>query len=289
MKPVPFIVLPCLLIMLLMNSSCSKKADNIAPVVTPPPAQTNFFANTAWSGTYHTQAQNYDAPCVLFFRGDTVVVIYGMLHFAVNGNPVAANLFTKDSIQGKITKIDNLSATQATITVQFDVINEQQMLSISQTNYLTGGPSDPSKFGYNSMQTSLRLCPNTGAMTIKNTTWNTPVITYSGPANGMHMYPDLSAISFDETNETFLRNGAAIAGIGFKYKQVGPMVNLAGYNDDPTIKQIIPYFGALSPNADTMWVTADFGTYYPRLPNPVETIHWYGLPGVTPLIFKTSN
>ena len=70
-----------------------------------------------------------------------------------------------------------------------------------------------------------------------------------------------------------------------KYWQVKSRVYFYGYNE--TNNRLIPYFGVLSNDGNTMLVdinSADFA--YARVPNYLETIDWYGPPGETPIMHR---
>jgi hypothetical protein len=105
----------------------------------------------------------------------------------------------------------------------------------------------------------------------------------------MYAYPDLQTFSFGDNTTVYYRNKQIITYTPTdrlqilleEYSQHGPMINLAGFNEEQDL--LIGYFGVLSPDGKSMFVNSRASF---RLPNYLQTIYWYGPPGVTPIIFE---
>ena len=112
-----------------------------------------------------------------------------------------------------------------------------------------------------------------------------------GATDGMPEFPDFNDIDFgDDGNTSYVRNGKIITytppdiqEILYRYIQIGPRIYFAGY--DETTDKLIEYFGILSPDGNTLYADSR-ARPEARLPNYVQTIYWYGQPGVTPNTHK---
>jgi hypothetical protein len=210
----------------------------------------HFFSNTEWTGTCHTVSQQYDPPCYLRFNGDTTVSVYSTFYWVLGGVEVYV-----DSTVGKITKIDE-SGANTIIDVTFPQSSDQQEYSISNQNTLTGG-STAATTAYldNTFLPSLQRCP-AKMPSVQGTFWSSKKMTGGGPTDRLQILLE-------------------------EYSQHGPMINLAGFNEEQDL--LIGYFGVLSPDGKSMFVNSRASF---RLPNYLQTIYWYGPPGVTPIIFE---
>jgi hypothetical protein len=243
----------------------------------------HFFSNTEWTGTCHTVSQQYDPPCYLRFNGDTTVSVYSTFYWVLGGVEVYV-----DSTVGKITKIDE-SGANTIIDVTFTQSSDQQEYSISNQNTLTGG-STAATTAYldNTFLPSLQRCP-AKMPSVQGTFWSSKKMTGGGPTDGMYAYPDLQTFSFGDNTTVYYRNKQIITYTPTdrlqilleEYSQHGPMINLAGFNEEQDL--LIGYFGVLSPDGKSMFVNSRASF---RLPNYLQTIYWYGPPGVTPIIFE---
>ncbi len=241
-----------------------------------------FFANTEWTGTCHTISQQYDKPCYLRFNGDTSVSVYSLFNFQLGGSFVPT-----DSTRGKISLIDSLPDGRLSITVTFYETGDQEVLVIAGQKLMSGGTA-PST--YNSFVPTLEKCPAV-IPSLKGTSWSSKIMIDNGPTNGMYAYPDLATFAFGDNSQEFTRNGHIITYtptdnlqlLLTEYKQVGSRVYLSGFNE--TSGLLVGYFGVLSPAGDLMWVDSR-STLAARLPNYLQTIYWYGPPGVAPTIYK---
>ncbi|HMH21059.1 MAG TPA: hypothetical protein VK563_04760 [Puia sp.] len=244
-----------------------------------------FFANTEWVGTCHTVSQEYDLPCYLRFNGDTTVSVYATFTWLVGGAIVWV-----DSTVGHITKIDTANGGTA-ISVTFPQSGDQQVYSISNKNELAGGSIASSPAPTNStFNPHLQLCPKT-IPNLSGDTWSSKKMTGGGPTDGMYAYPDVQTFSFgDNSKLVFYRGGKIVTYtptdqiqiLLFGYQQVGRLIYFAGFNE--TTDLLIPYFGVLAADGKTILVDARRKDVA-RLPNYVQTIYWYGPPGVTPAIY----
>jgi hypothetical protein len=242
-----------------------------------------FFANTEWTGTCHTVSEEYDPPCYLRFNGDTTVSVYSTFYWILGGVEIYV-----DSTVGQITKIDE-SGAAAVIDVTFPQSGDQQEYSITNQNTLSGGSTATTTAYFdNTFSPSLQRCPAKMPL-VAGTFWSSKKMTGGGPTDGMYAYPDLQTFSFGDNSTIYYRNGHIITYTPTdrlqilleEYNQHGPMINLAGYNEEQDL--LIGYFGVLSPDGKSMFVNSR-ASY--RLPNYVQTIYWYGPPGVTPVLFQ---
>jgi hypothetical protein len=281
MKTYPFALFAWLILFTL--TACSKKDA--------PPAQTdtdNFLKNTEWVGTFRPLSRSYDKPCALKFHDDQTLTFYGIFYFQVNG------VYTRmDSIAGNIIQIEE-STAGIRVSLNFPSISESQTLMISDRKTLVNdGVQDLSR--PNSFSLYLELFPPAG-IDVKGTTWSGEVMR-GGPTDGMYAYPDLSAIHFFENNNQinstyYLRNGqqatmkvpqaSTFYVVYSVFQQRGARIYMNGF--DESSSKLIPYFGVLAPSGDQMLV--DSPTNEARLPNPLQTIAWYGPRGTTPVLYK---
>jgi len=269
----------CILFLLIIFSACTK--DNPAPG-TSGSQSGYFFANTEWTGTAATYGQLYQQPCYLRFNGDTTVSVYVLFTWMLNSNYVDA-----DSAVGKITGIDTVTNGITTIQVSFPRTSDQQVYYITNQNSLKSTSASNSTVLYNNAySTNLQRCPAT-VPSVKGTSWNTNKMV-GGPTDGMYEFPDISSFSFGTNNSTeYTRNGHIITYtptdhiqlLLYEYNQQGPRVYFAGFNETNSL--LIGFYGVLS--ADGKTILADTRAKQDaRLPNYLQTIYWYGPPGVTP-------
>ena len=246
-------------------------------------AGTSFFANTEWTGVAKTYGQTYPQPFYLHFNGDTTVSVYALFAWVV-GNDVVWH----DSTIGKITSIETAANGQTSIAVNYPLSNDQQVYIIDDKKMMTGG-SVSSTQAAASAQYTVTLQINPAVIpSIDGTSWNTDIMT-GGPTNNMPEFPDINGIHFTGNNKmTYTRGGKIITYtpptqdqlLIEGYQQHGPRIYFAGYNE--TSDLILQYFGVLA--ADGKTILADSRTrQYARLPNYLQTIYWYGQPGVTPV------
>jgi hypothetical protein len=262
-------------------TSCKK--DNKGPAGAHP-GSGYFFENTEWAGTCHTVSQEYDLPCYLRFNGDTTVSVYSTFNWILNGALVYV-----DSVVGDVTAIDTTNGSTL-ISVNYPSSGDQQVYSISNKNELAGGSIATSTAYFdNTFNPHLQLCPKT-IPSLSGTSWSSKKMTGGGPTDGMYAYPDLQTFTFADDNKlVFYRAGHIITYTPTdhiqilleEYNQDGRRIYLAGYNEESDL--LIGYFGVLAADGKTMLVNSR-ASY--RLPNYIQTIYWYGPPGVTPTIYQ---
>jgi|GEM_PF-2427190 hypothetical protein len=284
----PLIVYIGLTMGILFLTGCGK--DSIKDTSgTHPGGSSNFFANTEWTGVAQTYGQTYPQPYYLRFNSDTTVSVYALFSWLI-GNDIVEN----DSVVGKITKIDNATGGQTSVTIQYALSGDEQVITFPDHKTLTGG-SIATSSAPQSAQYTVTLQINPASIPdVNGSSWNTDKITDPGPTTGMYEFPDINGISFVAGNKmTYTRGGKVITYtpptqdqlLIEGYQQRGPKLYFAGYNESSDL--IIQYFGVLS--ADGQTIMADCrNRAYARLPNYLETIFWYGSPGVTPITHKAN-
>ena len=108
---------------ILFLAGCGK--DSIKDTsVTLPGGSANFFANTEWTGVANIYGHTYPQPYYLRFNSDTTVSVYALFSWLV-GNDIVE----QDSTVGKITKINNATGGQTTVTIQYALSGDEQVLS----------------------------------------------------------------------------------------------------------------------------------------------------------------
>jgi hypothetical protein len=250
------------------------------------PAPAYFFANTEWTGSCHIVSQQYDLPCYLRFNGDSTVSVYALFYWQLGGSFQA-----EDSAVGKITGIDTVTNGNTSINVSFALTGDKQTYTLTNKNTLVGVTAAGSTASSNNtFSPHLQLCP-APIPSVKNTSWSSKKMTGGGPTDGMYAYPDLATFSFGDKSQVYYRNGSIITYtpsdqlqiLLMEYSQQGPRIYLSGFNE--TNNLLVGYFGVLAPDGASMLVDAR-AKRYARLPNYLQTIYWYGPPGVTPVIYK---
>ncbi len=276
--------------LLALASMISCKKDNTAKSTGGSggnnPASAYSFANTEWTGFCATVSQQYNLPCYLRFNGDTTVSVYALFVWQFEGNYQDV-----DSVIGRITAIDTVTNGNTTINVSFALTGDKQVYTITNKNSLAGATAAGSTAaGNNTFNPSLQLCPAT-VPSVKGTSWSSNKMTGGGPTDGMYAYPDLATFSFGDNGQIFYRNGSIVTytpsdtlqALLMEYNQHGPRIYLSGFNE--SIGLLIGYFGVMT--ADGTSILADTRAKNDaRLPNYLQTIYWYGPPGVTPVIYK---
>ncbi len=248
-----------------------------------------FFSDTRWTGVANTYGQTYPQPFCLQFNSDTTVTVHCLFAW-IDGN----NIVWHDSTTGKITDIDTITNGQTTISVTYPLSNDQQTFTFPDKNSITGG-SIATSMGVLSSQYTFKLQLNPAVIApVNGSTFNTELMINNGPTNGGYTFPDINGISFVENNKmTYFRNGKSITYtpptqdqlLIEGYQQDGPLLYFAGYNEEQNL--IIQYFGVLS--ADGKIIFADTrNRINTRLPNYLQTIYWYGSPGITPFTTKAN-
>jgi hypothetical protein len=273
----------CLLIAIGFMTGCKKTNNSPGSGGNGSPY---FFANTEWVGIAHTLSQEYDLPCYMRFNGDTGVSVYATFTWLVN-----SAIQYVDSVVGHITAIDTTGGSML-IRVSFPQSGDQQVYSISGKNTLAGGSTTSSTASpYNTFSPHLQLCPSK-VPSLLGTSWSSKKMTGGGPTDGMYAYPDLQTFSFgSDKNLVFYRGGHIITYTPTDhiqilleaYSQVGRRIYFAGFNEASDL--LIGYFGVLAADGTTMLVDSRRKDVA-RLPNYLQTIYWYGPPGVTPTIYQ---
>jgi hypothetical protein len=283
----PFIAFIGLSIGIFFLAGCGK--DSIKATGNHPGLSSNFFANTEWTGVAQTYGQTYPQPYYLRFNGDTTVSVYALFSWLI-GNDIVEN----DSTVGKITKIDNVTGGQTSVTIQYALSGDEQVLTFPDHKTLTGGSIATSGAPQSAQYTVMLQLNPTSIPDVSESSWNTDKITDPGPTAGMYEFPDINGITFVSGNKiTYTRNGKFITYtpptqdqlLIEGYQQRGPKLYYAGYNEESDL--LIQYFGVLS--ADGQSIFSDCrNRAYARLPNYLQTIFWYGPPGVTPVTHKAN-
>lgn len=250
----------------------------------PPPAY--FFKNTEWTGTCATVSQQYSRPCYLRFNGDSTVSVESTFYWLLGG----AYQYV-DSAIGKITAIDTVTNGNTTINVSFAITGDKQVYTITDKKTLVGATATGSTAaGNNTFSPHLQLCP-ASIPSVKQTNWSSRKMTGGGPTDGMYAYPDVATFAFGDNSQIFYRNGLIVHYtpsdtlqiLLMEYSQKGPRIYFSGFNETNSL--LIGYFGVLAPDGASMFVDSR-ASAFARLPNYLQTIYWYGPPGVTPIIYK---
>ena len=217
---------------------------------------------------------------------DSSFTMYGIFVFFPNGVQTIS-----DSLTGTIQKIDTLPAARLRITTDYNTSfngSATKYLYITDKIKIQGFDASLS---YETFQ--LNFFPAAGIAVSGN---------WRGIAwKGGYAYPDLTAVSFDNTNPLipvthYSKNGVAVresavatsAVLGVLYEQKGSRIYFSGFNEQnpPTGYggRTVPYFGVLLPAGDRMMVHSL--NSYARLPNYIYTNEPYGPNGATPIIEK---
>jgi hypothetical protein len=276
----------CWIIILSCLTGCKKDKPTTPGGPGGKPVSAYFFENTEWTGACHTLSQQYDLPCYLRFNGDTTVSVYALFYWTLGGSFQAV-----DSVVGKITGIDTVKGGVTTINVTIPLTGDMMVYTITNKNTIAGSTTTGSTAsGYNTFSPHLQLCP-APVSSLKATSWSSKKMTGGGATDGMYAYPDLATFSFGDSSQEYTRSGAIVIYtptdhiqiLLMAYSQKGSRIYLSGFNEDKDL--LIGYFGVLAPDGATMLVDAR-AKNDARLPNYLQTIYWYGPPGVTPIIYK---
>jgi hypothetical protein len=249
------------------------------------------FAGNEYTGVMTELSREWDKPFVIDFNADSTVNVFCDFYLVTANGPL-----NQDSIQGKIFKISSGAGGGTLLDISFPGIGDTQAYTITaDLSGVTGGSVGAQSGGLASNQftfagATLFKMP---APSVTNSEWYTDTIHSPDATNGLNEYPDVNNVSFFDTYTEYYRDpyGVVVYGlepdsvVKVKYWQVKARVYFYGYNE--TSDKLIPYFGVLSNDGNTMLVdvnSADFP--YARLPNYVETIDWYGPPGETPVMHR---
>ncbi len=249
------------------------------------------FAGNEYTGVMTELSREWSKPLVIDFNADSTVNVFCDFYLVTPNGPL-----NSDSIQGKIFKIGLATGGGTLLDISFPAIADTQEYTITaDLSGVTGGSVGAQSGGLASNQFTFAgatLFP-TSAPSVANSEWNTDTIKSPDATNGLNEYPDVNNISFYDTYTAYYRLPVGVIVYGLepdstvkvKYWQVRSRVYFYGYNE--TSNKLIPYFGVLSNDGNTMLVdvnSADF--VYARLPNYLETIDWYGPPGETPSMHR---
>ena len=249
-----------------------------------------FFANTEWVGTASTQGQEYPQPIDLVFSGDTGTIAYCLFHMYDGGS----GYFIADSMVGKITSIAGGTNGSYTVDVTYAATGDQQQYAVTQTGLNGGSVSGSPAISYQQFGVTL-LAGAVKPASLSATNWSGHKIVSADATNGLYAYPDLATMSFNYDGTTsYIRNGTQILdgelnapkALEVNYAQYSSRVLFYGYNEEQV--KLVLYFGVLSADGNSMAVDAR-DHVLGRLPNYSQTIDWYGPPGETPIIYKTSH
>lgn len=236
---------------------------------------TDFPRNTEWVGVLDRTGYQYAPPANLQFRDGDDFVVYAPHFFAED------NVIRLDSVHGNIesvTEIDHATIQVITMIEHYG----QVTMTIKDRKTLTSISNNAGKPMPFTMEIYETSEPFGGS-------WTGPIITSSGPTNGMVAYPDLSTIVFHGDGASYTRHGETVtfAPIGaipevlsVAFKRIGATVFMQGY--DETTSTLYPYMGVLLPGDRKMLVHSN--ATGARLPYAWQTIPWYGPIGQTPYI-----
>jgi hypothetical protein len=249
------------------------------------------FAGNEYTGVMTELSREWDKPIVIDFNADSTVNVFCDFYLVTPNGPL-----NSDSIQGKIFKISLGAGGGTLLDISFPAIADTQEYTITaDLGGVTGGSVGAQSGGLASNQFIFNGATlfKTPAPSMVGSEWNTDTIKSLDATNGLNEYPDVNDITFYDTYTAYYRLpvGTIVYGlepdstVKVKYWQVKSRVYFYGYNE--VSDRLIPYFGVLSNDGNTMLVdvnSADFA--YARVPNYLETIDWYGPPGETPIMHR---
>jgi len=236
----------------------------------------DVFANTEYAGAAKVGNHYYPRPISIRFDGNRNVSAWSNL---------VLNKFNRD-VKGKVTAVEKNGQDETVLTVLWDLPGEEQFNS-PQT-YTISADKKTISGGTNPLYVleQLPIAPKDVKSVVSN--WSQP--TQPG------WYPDVNAIGFfpDKFAE-YARYGDPVLGtpldpdhndnLRLPYTQDGTRILFTGVRDEqaPMTRFLIPYYGVLSADGNTMYLDALDYTYS-RLPYSFQTFEYYGPKGITPTL-----
>lgn len=235
-----------------------------------------FPRGTEWVGVLDRSGYQFAPPADLQFKDNDDFVVYAP-HFFVEGGTVVR----VDSVKGTITSVEEVDATTVSVVTNIEHYGVVTM-TIKDKQKLTGISTNENK----PVPFTLEKYEATGTVA---GTWTGPIIKDSGPTNGMTAYPDVSTITFRESDAFYTRNGETIrtgpesmTALLTPFKKIGAAVYFKGYDEGNDL--LYDYMGVLLQGDTKMMIYS--GVTGARLPYYTQTIPWYGTIGQTPVMEK---
>ncbi|RYY59221.1 MAG: hypothetical protein EOO05_13935 [Chitinophagaceae bacterium] len=268
-KIIRLIVALTTMLVILPGLSCKKDTDD---------ADTNgngdSFANTEYAGTAKVGNHYYPRPLSLRFDGDRNVSAWSNL---------VLNKYNRD-VAGKVTAVEKNAQDETVLTVLWNLpgeeqFNSPQVYTISADKKTISGGNNPLY-----VLEQLPLAPKDVKSVVSN--WAQP--------EHPDWYPDVNAIGFFPNKfAEYARYGDPVLGtpldpdhnenLRLPYTQDGTRILFSGVRDEqaPLVRILIPYYGVLSADGNTIYLDALEYTYS-RLPYSFSSFDYYGPQGVTP-------
>lgn len=237
---------------------------------------TYSFSNTEYTGLARVGNHYYARPLSLRFGEGNDVTAWSHLTLTV---------WRRGDVHGKITKVEEGTQGQTTVTILFDLPGDEQFNSpqvyviSADKRTITGGTSPIISM------VDMKLYPK-DSYNIKGT-WEQP--------DHPEWFPDVNTIIFlsnGTTNYFQARKfvlGAFDPPVNFalNYKQDGSRITFAGVNPDVAAPLIttIPYYGVLSSDGKILYVDA-YEFLGARITTSLSTFEWYGPRGATPWLIR---
>ncbi|GAA4312810.1 hypothetical protein GCM10023149_08320 [Mucilaginibacter gynuensis] len=255
---------------LFLSTGCKKDKKN-AP---NNPKGTYSFSNSEYTGIARVGNHYYPRPLSLRFGAKDSVIAWSHL---------TLTKWRRGDVPGKITKVEEDAQGQTQVTVLFDLpgdeqFNSPQVYTISaDKSKITGGSSPIIAM------VDMKLFPKDAPSIVGN--WGQP--------DHPEWFPDVNSTTFYTQGLTSYFSGGDPLysvhddGVIFKlnYKQDGSRILFSGANPiDPEI-YVIPYYGVLSADGNTLYVDP-YEFTAARITTSLSTFEWYGPKGVTPWLLR---
>ena len=270
-KIVNLLVVLLAMVIMLPALSCKKDKDD-----TDNNGGGDVFANTEYAGTAKVGNHYYPRPISIRFDGNRNVSAWSNL---------VLNKFNRD-VAGKVTTVEQNGQGETVLTVLWDLPGEEQFNS-PQT-YTISADKKTISGGTNPLYVleQLPLAPKDVKSVVS--VWSQP--TEPG------WYPDVNAtIFFPDKFAEYARYGDPVLGtpldpdrndnLRLTYTQDGTRILFTGVRDEqaPLMRFLIPYYGVLSADGNTMYLDPLDYTYS-RLPYSFQSFEYYGPKGITPTL-----
>ncbi|RYY52282.1 MAG: hypothetical protein EOO09_21860 [Chitinophagaceae bacterium] len=264
-----FLVAMIAMLVILPGISCKKDTDD-------KDSGGDVFANTEYAGNALVGNHYYPRPVSIRFDGNRNVSAFSNL---------VLNKFNRD-VAGKVTNVEENPQGETVLTVLWDLPGEEQFNS-PQT-YTISADKKTISGGTNPLYVldKLPLAPKD----VKSV-----VGVWSQPAEP-GWYPDVNAILFGgDKFAQYERYGQPVLGtpldpdnnqtLHIPYTQDGTRILFSGVRDEqaPLSRFLIPYYGVLSADGNTLYLDALVYTYS-RLPYSFQSFEYYGPKGITPTL-----
>jgi hypothetical protein len=271
-KAIHLLLTALILNVLLFGAGCKK--DNNKKDADQDPAGKYSFSNSEYTGIAQVGNHYFPRPLSLRFGAGDDVSAWS--HFTLNQ-------WVRGEIPGKITKVEENAQGQTEITVLFEFpgkepLNSPQVFIVSADKLTITGGSTPII-----SLVDMKLYPKKSYNIVSE--WALP--------EHPQWFPDINRIKFYPSGQTqYVQYGKPVmysydANIPWKenYKQDGSRITFAGVNPSQEPYSIIPYYGVISADGDTLYVDA-YSFTGSRLPSIFSDYNPYGPAKVTPWLIR---